>query len=75
MDMLNLAKQLNAKEIDGKVYVDMDHLISALFNACEIAGTIANDTRDPALAMMAAGMTSMVDSMEATLRALQERLR
>lgn len=70
---LNLTRQLNPKVIDGRVYIDFEALILALFTAAESSGKIARDLHDPALGIMALGQTQTAEVLRNTLASITQQ--
>ncbi|QIN94196.1 hypothetical protein PP459_gp037 [Streptomyces phage Wakanda] len=71
MEYVKLTKQLNPKVIDGRVYVDFDALIEALFKSAEASSQMARDLHDPALGLMAMGQTATAQVLESSLYEIQ----
>jgi hypothetical protein len=71
-DYLNLTKQLNPRVIDGRIYVDFDALIDALFKSAETSSKMARDLHDPTLGLMAMGQTATAQVLENTLTEMQK---
>lgn len=68
----NLTKQLNPKVIDGRIYVDFEALILALFTAAEVSSKMARDLHDPALGVMALGQTQTAEVFKRTYETIAE---
>lgn len=72
-EYFNLTKQLNPKVIDGRIYVDFEALIIALFTAAEAASKVARDLHDPALGVMALGQTQTAEVLKNTCEAIAQQ--
>jgi hypothetical protein len=50
--------------VDGKVFVDIERLLAALYDGCIQAAETSNQLEDPVMKIMLAGMTGMCDTID-----------
>jgi hypothetical protein len=65
------SKALETKVIDGKVYVDLEHLVQLIFDISNESSVVATQLRDPALGIMTLGVSSIGKALDGAL-ALQK---
>jgi len=74
MNIVSLNKQLEAIDVDGKVFVDLDGLLEVLYNSCTYGANMAKEQKDAPMMIMVAGMTTLCDVIEKVHDELKNRL-
>lgn len=73
MDILKQKDKIKYEVKDGRIMVDFDQLLDILFSMVSEAGKLADDTKDPALAIMTLGATSVCEGIETVYKLLREQ--
>lgn len=58
---------------DGRIMVDFDQLLEVLFSMVTESAKLADKTKDPALAIMTLGATSVCEGIETVYKLLREQ--
>lgn len=72
MEMLNVSKTLGTKVVDGRVYFDLEQLLSIMYDSCNEMAVLATETRDPVLGTMNLGVANMCKALDAVLSLKKE---
>ncbi|QWT30082.1 hypothetical protein SEA_TUNATARTARE_220 [Streptomyces phage TunaTartare] len=72
MKLPMFTKVLETKVIDGKVFVDLEHLVQLIFDISNESSIAATQTRDPALGVMTVGVATLGQALDAALEARKE---
>lgn len=72
MKLPMFTKALETKVIDGRVYVDLDHLVQLIFDISNESSVAATQMRDPALGVMTLGVATVGQALEGALEARKE---
>lgn len=72
MKLPMFSKALETKVIDGKVYVDLEHLVQLIFDISNESSVAATQMRDPALGVMTLGVATLGQALDGALELQKE---
>ncbi|UUG69513.1 hypothetical protein SEA_SHAM_212 [Streptomyces phage Sham] len=72
MKLPMFTKVLETKVIDGKVFVDLEHLVQLIFDIANESSIAATQTRDPALGVMTVGVATLGQALDGALEARKD---
>jgi len=67
MEMMGLSKALRTKEVDGRVYFDLEQLLEIMYTVCNETSVLATKMHDPALGTMTLGVAQMCKALDDVL--------
>lgn len=65
--MMGLSKALRTKEIDGRVYFDLEQVLEIMYTVCNETSVLATKMHDPVLGTMTLGVANMCKSLDDVL--------
>ena len=74
LKMPYLSGALDVREIDGKLFFDLEQLLDLMYRAANESSVASTKMRDPALGIMTIGMVGLCKALDDVLAAHQEQL-
>ncbi|WMI33825.1 hypothetical protein SEA_PATELGO_223 [Streptomyces phage Patelgo] len=72
MEMLNVSKVLGTKLVDGRVYFDLEQLLSIMYDSVNSMAELATKIHDPVLGTMNLGVANMCKALDSVLTLQKE---